>query len=276
MTVRLHRIQALRRVILPLLRKVDVDVTIKHHWTSDPLCLNVFKHKGYWYHGRDRELSTMQLFGELLARGDFVLEVGGHIGYVSLHLWHHIGPTGRLIVFEPSPKNLPYIRRNVGSHSGIRVVEQAAADFVGSATFYEEELTGQNSSLIKDYSVFENNRRRAYADDKVSQQELCVPCITIDEFLHREGLPTPSLVKIDVEGAEYIVLSGMKRTLESSGLALMVEVTERAGDVIRLLESAGYRMFYPDKRAVDCSQEVRGNIFCLKPSDERIAVFAEA
>lgn len=274
--MQLHRIRALRRVILPLLRKVDLDVTIRHHWTSGPVRLNVFKHKGYWYHGRKREFETMQLFGELLGRGDFVLEVGGHIGYVSLHLWHQIGPTGQLIVFEPSPKNLPYIRHNLDCHPGIRVVEQAAADFVGSATFYEEELTGQNSTLIKNYSVFDINRRRAHAEGTVRQQELNVSCITIDEFLRQECLRTPSLVKIDVEGAEYMVLSGMKTTLDNDGIALMVEVTERSDEVLDLLESAGYLMFHPDKRAVTHSRDVRGNIFCLKASDKRIRKFERA
>ena len=271
--MQVHRIRSLRRFFLPLLSRLDFDVAIRHHWTSDALRLNLYRHKGYWYHGRARELETMMLFEQLLSGGDFVIEVGGHIGYVSLHLWNQIAPTGRLVVFEPSPSNLPYMRKNVAAHAGIRVVESAVADYVGSATLYEEGLTGQNNSLLKSYSLLEGNRKMAYVNERLDQREVEVACTTIDDFLSRENLPAPSFIKIDVEGAEYMVLSGMQTTLRDSHVAIMVEVTERSADVFRLLKDADYRLFRPDRTPIDSVQRARGNVFCLKDSDQRISLF---
>src|SRR5262249_12209411 len=112
----IHRVRAVMRLVLPMMRKLDLgDITIRHHWTGDALRLHSCRHKGYWYHGKRREYATMEVFSELLKSRDFVVEIGAHIGYVSLYLAHLIGREGRLVVFEPGPNNLPYLRRNTMS-----------------------------------------------------------------------------------------------------------------------------------------------------------------
>ena len=45
--------------------------------------MNTFKHKGYWYYGKNREKSEINCFCKLIKKGDKVLEVGAHIGYVT-------------------------------------------------------------------------------------------------------------------------------------------------------------------------------------------------
>ena len=101
-----------------------------------------------------------------------------------------------------------------------------------------------------------------------------VPCTLLDDFLYQAALPPPAFVKIDAEGAELSVLRGMKRTLTHDRLAMMVEVTENAAEVWSLLTAAGFHLFHPDKSPVSGVQDVRGNVFCVKSDDERIAVFS--
>ena len=74
-----------RRILLPFLKLAAFDFSVAHHWTGDRFILNCFRHKGYWYHGRVREFSTMQAFGCLIAKGETVIEVGGHVGYLTLY-----------------------------------------------------------------------------------------------------------------------------------------------------------------------------------------------
>src|SRR5690606_31566834 len=99
----LHRTDWLRRLGLIVLRAISrVDITIRHHWAPEHrLRLNAFHHKTYWYHGRNREHSVMRSFARLIEPGATMIELGGHIGYTSLHLGRLVGPTGRLFVFEP-------------------------------------------------------------------------------------------------------------------------------------------------------------------------------
>ncbi len=69
-----------------------------------------------------------------------------------------------------------------------------------------------------------------------------------DKFVEAHGLPPPSAVKIDVEGYEYAVLRGLRRTLSSPSCKLVCcEIHSRylpAGvvpeDVIRFLMSLGF------------------------------------
>src|SRR5690349_12289207 len=110
--MKLNEIGLLRRILIPLLNRWSPgDITLRHHWTGESVRLHSFRHKGYWYHGRRREEETMRLFSQLLKPGDSVIEVGGHIGYISLY-FKALVEHGDVFVFEPGANNLPYIRQN--------------------------------------------------------------------------------------------------------------------------------------------------------------------
>jgi FkbM family methyltransferase len=260
----------LRSIVLRALRRANLgDVTIRHHYTNEPFKLHSFRHRGYWYFAKRREGETMSLFAKIIANGDFVVEVGGHIGYMSLYFADLVGSQGRVVVFEPGPNNLPYIRANVQHHPNVRVIQEAVTDFTGSVTLYTEELSGQNNSLLEQYSVFEANLRATNVG-QIKRDAIAVPCTTLDAFLDSVGPDVPSFIKIDVEGSELSVLRGMKGRLEAANVALMIEVTEQHRAVYELLRDAGFRMFTDRKEAVETAAEVGGNMFCLKPGDKRM------
>lgn len=104
----LHNSQLLRRIALPLLRRFNREVRITHHWTGEVFHCRLFEDKGYWYHGRARERRELETIQVLIPLGGgTVVEVGGHVGYLTLIFAHLIGPQGHVVVFEPSPLNLP-------------------------------------------------------------------------------------------------------------------------------------------------------------------------
>lgn len=109
----LYRNRTLRSFVLPVLRLVNRDIKIRHHWTGHKIRLNLFRHKGYWFHGRRRELREMQAFEKLIDPLDVVAEVGGHIGYLSLWFAELTREGGWVFVFEPGDNNLPYLRDNL-------------------------------------------------------------------------------------------------------------------------------------------------------------------
>jgi len=80
----LHQNLLLRRLVLPLLKIFNRDIFISHPWTNDRVRLSLFEHKGYWFHGKNRENDEMLAFGRLIQPGACVIEVGGHIGFISL------------------------------------------------------------------------------------------------------------------------------------------------------------------------------------------------
>jgi FkbM family methyltransferase len=258
-----------RRVILPIFRHVNIgNITIRHHWTGDGFRLHSFKHKGYWWHGRNRERATMRLFEMLLTGGSQVLEIGAHIGYVAQYFSFLVGVNGRVICFEPSPENIPYLRANIAlcDRKNIEIVEAAAGDHDGESPFFYESITGQNSTTVADFKGLEANGK--YNGLPAEYQGCCVRMRRIDSFVSERGL-APSFIKIDAEGGEFNILLGMSETLKK-GPRMMVEFNMNRVQVFSELERAGYMLFDCfKKRVVSASTEIYGeNVFALHARDE--------
>ncbi len=210
----------------------------------------------------------MSIFPEVIGPGDLVVEIGGHIGYLTVYFSGLVGPKGRVLVFEPGRNNLPYLRKNLASHANGTLVEKAVADFTGPATFHLENLSGQNNSLIKNYRLFAENLESA-GIARVETSVMEVGCTTLDCFWSENNLPAPSFVKIDVEGAEMSVLRGMKNVVQKNDVALMVEVSENHADVFHLLKEYGFLIFDDSRRPIQAPRFISGNLFCLKENDKR-------
>jgi FkbM family methyltransferase len=265
---------ALRKAVLATLRRFNPgDISIRHHYTGDRIKLHSFMHKGYWFHGKRREHETMELFARLIAPADTVIEIGGHIGYISLYFSHLVGSQGKVVVFEPGMNNLPYTRANLSGKANVLLVEKAAADFTGTAPFYVENYTGQNNSLLSDYAPFEENLRNAGLQTAIRKSVVEVECVKLDEFLAHSVADAPSLIKIDVEGAEIIVLKGMADTLRLRNASLMIEVTDKAEEVFNVVTAAGYKGFTEACTPIQSAAGLRGNTFWLKEGDPRIHHF---
>ncbi len=259
--------RALRRIALPLLERFNPgDIRIRHHYTGERLLLHSFRHKGYWFHGRRREQATMKFFQQALRPGDTVVEVGGHIGYLTMLFAQLVGRTGRVVVFEPGRNNLPYLRANAKGQPDVEIVERAVSNQDGVATFFEEQLTGQNNSLLGDYQRFAQNRNMAFSNKGYQKCE--VTTVRLDRFVQQRSL-RPDLVKIDIEGAEYLALQGAAKMLAAHRPMLMIEVTNRAADVFQLLTSAGYLLFTPEGRPLVAGERSNDNICALHPDNHR-------
>ena len=238
----LHRMKLLRRFALPLLARFGSrDVTVSHAWHPEHrVRLNLFRHKGYWFHGKRREQDLMETLERLVRPGAYVVEIGCHIGWISLHLAKLVDGDGRLFAFEPSPNNLPYLRANLASFGNAEVIDLAVSDEIGEATFYVEPLTGQNDTLIKDYAMFDSNRASAYSE--ASYESITVSTTTLDDYFSGQDQPL-ALLKIDVEGAELMVLKGGMRLISAQRPVIAIEITQNKDDILALLLDTGYQPF---------------------------------
>lgn len=262
--MKIYRIRALRRIALPLLKIFSRDIKIRHPWViGRKVFLNSFKHKGYWYHGKNREKNSMKLFGLLIDKGSTVVEIGGHIGFISMFFGHLVGTQGRVFVFEPGSNNLPYIRRNIESGISpggnvIQLIEKAVGAENGVASIYEDSLTGQNNSLVRDFDGLRANVKFSYVKSNV--QERLVPVITLDSFLDGKFV---DFIKIDVEGFEWSVLRGAAKTIESLQPAVMVEVQANEKEIFYFFKEKGYVLFDQFCIELSSSEFLKNNVFCL-------------
>ena len=149
-----------------------------------------------------------------VAVGDTVFDVGANIGYVSLSLAKRVGPTGRVIAFEPVPRNADAFLHNIGINgiSNVRLMRLAASDKPGEAVIRMAE-NPSTASLV-------------WHRNDPSATEFRVNTAAIDDLVKAGEFAYPKFVKIDVEGAEGSVLQGMRRTIAAARPVLFVECSE--------------------------------------------------
>ena len=260
----LYTSNLLRRLILPLFARFNPgDISIKHHYTGDKFQLHSFKHKGYWFHGENREKTTMMLFEKFIKQGATVVEVGGHIGYISLFFAKLVGESGQVIVFEPGPNNLPYLLENTSRHTHIVVKQSAVSDTEGELPFYVEELTGQNNTLIKDFGTFTENKKVAHINTDYDYNARMVNVVTLDGTLP-QLIERLEFIKIDVEGAELGVLQGAVNIIEKYKPIIMVESNSNGESLYKFFESIDYVPFSPNYGMIHNGKTMEhGNFFCI-------------
>jgi FkbM family methyltransferase len=256
----LARFPLVRQFAIKGLRAMARDMHIKNQWTGDDLLLNSFAHKSYWYYGRERENETMERFRDLVKPGATVIEVGGHIGMISQYFARLVGEGGRVIVFEPGANNMRYIEANIAGRKNVSLEKKAISDFVGTAEFYQDNISGQNNSLLPDYK-----RADGVASShgiKLERIPIQVEVTTLDEYLRVSALK-PDFIKIDIEGAELKALEGAAETMKTIR-AMMVEVTEQHDKVNGMLRDAGFVL--TDAQGADIgASRASGNVFAIKP-----------
>jgi len=145
-----------------------------------------------------------------------IIDIGAHIGYFTWLFSDLVGDRGKVIAFEPSPENYPLLLHNIEARK-CQVVEpacKALSDFIGEIEFFVSQ--GHTThGLIEGFSENEGS--------------ITVESTTVDAYLDELGNPSVDFVKIDVEGAEPRVLSGMVETIRRNPkLILLVELNPRA------------------------------------------------
>lgn len=236
----------MRKIVLYILKELKFDFKLKHHYTGLNFLLNSYHHKGYWYYGSKREKSTIEFFFRVIKKGDYVIEIGGHIGYFSTLFSNIVGPDGKLDVFEPSGENLKYLKKNISLmptklSSGVLIIEKGVGDQNILLDFYIDPITGQNNSFVKDFDGFYENRKLS-ADKNAHLLTISVPVIRLDDYL-QNNTKQPNFIKIDVEGFEYNVIIGAKVTIEKYKPNFMIEIQKDEKEIISYFLSADYNIF---------------------------------
>jgi FkbM family methyltransferase len=183
---------------------------------------------GYLF-GTD-EPHLQEAIRQYVAAGDTVYDIGANVGYVSLSLAKRVGSGGSVIAFEPVPRNIEAFRQNIGINrlEQVRLMEYAASDKAGEAVI---RMAGNLStaSLV-------------WHRDNPSATELAIRTVVVDELVEARVLPAPAFAKIDVEGSEGAVLSGMQRTLAAAMPVVFVECSEAGREAAwQILRDLGYQ-----------------------------------
>lgn len=203
------------------------------------------------------EAEAEDSFVEHVHQGDVVYDLGANIGWYSLLAARRVGPGGRVIAFEPSVTNAAYIEWNAAANGfpNVSVVPAAVSDRDGWAVFLDK---GPLMSRLDKDDDEDQARRRAARNPTVLARRT-VPVLSLDTWIAQTEQPPPTLIKIDVEGAEIGALRGMRETLRSARPTLIIEPHGTRKAVVELLESFGYE-HRPIERDVPASESWRTHL----------------
>lgn len=183
----------------------------------------------------------------LPAGGTFV-DVGANVGDFSLWAARCGGPGCRVLAVEAEPDNVTWLRRTVarnGLEDQVVVEGVAASDAEGETELLVTAKHGTHSIVENE---LHHTQERFRPVDKV-----VVPTRRLDDLLAAHGLE-PDVVKIDVEGAERLVLDGAPALL-ASGRPMTLLIDLHFGvdvpSLAALLQSYGFTL-----RTEDCPQDV--------------------
>ena len=235
---KIANIKILRKSLIPVLSFFDFSIKIKHDITNRSMFLKSWSHRGYWYYGKLRESNEIDFYTRFIEKGSVVLEVGGHIGYMTQLFEKLVGENGKVIVLEPSVQNYRLLQKNI-SNSTI-ALNIAASNLKGKMNFYTEDYGGFTNSLNKDFvskSVLGNSESQNFKNHKINFTEIDVD--TIDNILKNINY-TADFVKIDVEGAELLVLSGMINTILNIK-AIMIEISQDHHEIFDILNNNNFK-----------------------------------
>lgn len=190
------------------------------------------------------EKYATELFKKLVKRGDVIVDIGAHIGHYTLIAADLVGEDGKVFAFEPAPDNYAFLVKNVevNGYNNVTTVQKAVSNKGGTTKLLlNPHDTGQ-------HAIYNGH------DDRNS---LVIETVTLDDFF-KDKENRIDIIKMDVEGAEMLVLQGMSEILKrNNDLKIFTEFSptmlRRAGsspeEYLKQLMSYGFKLFYINEKS---------------------------
>lgn len=146
------------------------------------------------------EEDTFQCIKDTLKEGSIYIDLGGWIGLTSLFA---AKITNRCYAVEPDPIAYEAMKTNIVLNQSPIVLDPIAImDYDGAVNLGVRHVRGDSMSGV----LYENN-----------PENLTVPCLRLESYMSKHGLTHFDLLKMDIEGAEVLVLPDIKNLIISLG-----------------------------------------------------------
>lgn len=193
---------------------------------------------------------------KILKPGSVFVDIGANVGYFALLAASALGGRGKVIAFEPDQDNCALLRRSLlqNDFHNVELHQLAVADQEGWCELERQPGTS-NTRLVK-RSAASSELRGAHP----------IRVVKLDDFL--QGTELISLIKLDIEGAEYLALKGLEQVLARHRPVLLFEFSpsdlEQTSAVgpekfLQYLDTLDYRLFMPEavplrSRGLSCKE----------------------
>jgi FkbM family methyltransferase len=218
-----YRLTRLKSIYISLLQVGESETTVTTaagvlQWRIDELTSQEFLLGSY-------EQYMQKAFQRFVQPGFTVFDIGAHAGFHSLFCGLLVGNFGRVLAFEPNPKNRNSMALQLQANPQLPI------------TLLPFALSDHDASLNFDTS-------NAAEGKLTNEGDTLVEARTLDGLISSGILHPPDIIKIDVEGHEKEVLKGSRMVLEKYRPIILCD--DNDGSTFELVSSElrtlGYRM----------------------------------
>lgn len=192
--------------------------------------LNTQFHSVYLPQMKYYEPETSTLIDKIIDENDVFYDVGSNWGHYSLYVASNQKFKGRIYSFEPHPGNFTDLTRTVN---------QAKLESIVKC--YPFALSNTNSET---YMRLPDNLHSGLATLTNSKTDIRISQKKLDDL----KLPSPNLIKLDIEGSELLMLQGALNVIEEHKPFIIFESHKNNIETyypLEFLSSLGYYFYYP-------------------------------
>jgi FkbM family methyltransferase len=205
----------------------------------------LFPAKWTRYFENNYEEENIKFLKKYCIPGSYVIDIGAHLGLLSVICGKMAGKNGKVWSFEPTPVTFNELNKILKLNKvddRVIPIKKAVSDKKGTINFYISDVAGSNSnSLLTSHPVKRN--------------PVPAEMISLDEFISENKITKLDIIKIDAEGSELDVLNGSRNTFRkfhpSIILALhpslIIKNNQDLGQIFDFIKSMGYKILYKDK-----------------------------
>lgn len=186
---------------------------------------------------------------DLSLHGQVVYDVGGFVGLMTIFFARAVGPTGKVVTFEPNPKNYSRADDHVtlNGFNNVTLIDKGVGEKAEALTFVASDTFPARGSAAP--------RLQKQHQNQAGSTTFTIDVDTLDNHIVTYHLPPPDFIKIDVEGLELAVLHGMVQTINQHKPKLFIELHGVTNETVAVtLLEHGYQV-YQVRDGIDITHE---------------------
>jgi FkbM family methyltransferase len=189
----------------------------------------------------DKEKGTVAWLKRELRPDDVFFDIGSNIGVYTLFGAHRLGDKGQVVAFEPHIPNASSLMANIMLNKLERKVRLVTSALTNEQKF--DHFNYQSLVVASSTSQFGRSEYEGESFEPVFV-EIKHGC-SIDMLLGLGAIPTPNVIKIDVDGLDYEVLAGMRGLLNSAQRPRSIQIelgSDSKAKINDLMKASGYAL----------------------------------